>query len=93
MILTHADVMAVDELWLSAEGTRPHSPVERSGRPTGVGDSRTEKEIIEQALADTRGRVSGPFGAAAKLGVPSSSLATRIRTLKINKHQFKFRRS
>jgi DNA-binding NtrC family response regulator len=48
-----------------------------------------EKEIIEAALAETRGRVSGPAGAAAKLGVPSTTLESKIKSLKINKHRFK----
>ncbi len=51
---------------------------------------RSEREIIEAALAETRGRVSGPSGAAAKLQVPPSTLETRIKALKINKKQFKF---
>ena len=53
-------------------------------------EPRSEREIIEAALAETRGRVSGPSGAAAKLGIPPSTLEDRIKALKINKHQFKF---
>jgi DNA-binding NtrC family response regulator len=53
-------------------------------------DPRNEREIIEAALAETRGRVSGPSGAAAKLGIPPSTLDDRIKALKINKQQFKF---
>ncbi len=45
--------------------------------------------MIEGALAATRGRVSGPSGAAAKLGIPPSTLESKIRSLKINKHHFK----
>ena len=44
--------------------------------------------MIETALAESRGRVSGPLGAAAKLGIPRSTLESRIRSLKINKHGF-----
>ncbi len=47
-----------------------------------------EKEIIEAALAESRGRASGPVGAAAKLGLPPSTLESKIRSLKINKHRF-----
>ena len=54
-------------------------------------ESRSEREIIEAALAATRGRVSGPSGAAAKLGIQPSTLEARIKILKINKLQFKFR--
>jgi transcriptional regulator with PAS, ATPase and Fis domain len=48
-----------------------------------------EKIVIEAALAETRGRVSGPSGAARKLGIPSTTLESRIRSLHINKHRFK----
>lgn len=50
----------------------------------------SEKEIIEAALAKTGGWVSGPSGAAAKLGVPPSTLDHGIKALKINKKRFKF---
>ena len=49
----------------------------------------TEKEIIEAALEECRGRVSGPSGAAEKLGIPRSTLESRIRGLQINKHLFR----
>ena len=91
VILSVGDVLSVDELWLSKEMSRPHSLVETSGSFRRVSEPRTEREIIEKALAETRGRVSGPSGAAAKLGTPPSTLATRIKALKINKLQFKFR--
>jgi DNA-binding NtrC family response regulator len=48
-----------------------------------------EKELIEAALAAAKGQVSGPLGAAAKLGIPPSTLDSKIRLLKINKHRFK----
>jgi DNA-binding NtrC family response regulator len=48
-----------------------------------------ERELIGAALAETRGRVSGPSGAAAKLGIPPSTLESKIRSLNINKHRFK----
>jgi len=91
VILTFGDVLSVDELWLSKETPRPQSPMETSGTVRRMTESRTEREIIEQALAETRGRVSGPAGAAAKLRIPASTLATRIKALKIDKHPFKFR--
>ena len=49
-------------------------------------DSKAE---IEAVLRETRGRISGPDGAAARLGIPASTLESRIRALKINKHQFR----
>ena len=48
-----------------------------------------EQALIEGVLAETHGRVSGPAGAAVKLGLPASTLESKIRALKINKHQFK----
>jgi formate hydrogenlyase transcriptional activator len=52
----------------------------------------TEKEMIEAALEESRGRVSGPSGAAVKLGIPRSTLESRIRSLQINKHLFRSER-
>jgi len=58
-------------------------------RNDGGGGRDHQKADIEDVLRETRGRISGPDGAAARLGVPASTLESRIRTLKINKHQFK----
>jgi DNA-binding NtrC family response regulator len=88
IILSTTDVFSVDELWLSRPTSPQASRVEKS--PALNVEPRTEREIIEAALAETRGRVSGPSGAAAKLRIPASTLETRIKALKINKHQFKF---
>jgi len=89
VILSSGDVFSVDELWLSKESSQPPSPVEAP--PPFKGEPRSEREIIEAALAESRGRVSGPSGAAAKLGIPASTLDYKIRALKIRKRQFKFR--
>src|SRR6266576_537220 len=88
VILTSGDVFAVDELWLSRRTPSQTPRVETS--PAMNVEPRSEREIIEAALAETRGRVSGPSGAAAKLRVPPSTLETRIKASKINKQQFKF---
>ena len=48
-----------------------------------------QKEMIEAALAESKGRVSGPAGAAVKLGIPSSTLESKIKALKIKKNRFK----
>jgi PAS domain S-box-containing protein len=88
IILSSADVFSVDELWLSKR-TSPQAARVEPGLASNV-DPRSEREIIEAALTETRGRVSGPYGAAAKLRVPPSTLETRIKALKINKQQFKF---
>jgi transcriptional regulator with GAF, ATPase, and Fis domain len=89
VILSSNDVFAVDESWLSRRAlpTRPRTVASASTQ----GESCSEREIIEAALANCRGRVAGVSGAAAKLGIPPSTLDHRIKALKINKTQFKFR--
>jgi formate hydrogenlyase transcriptional activator len=95
VILSSGDVFSVDESWLSKEtfppASRPASPIDASAHFKSDDAPRSEREIIEAALAETRGRVSGPSGAAAKLGIPPSTLDHRIQALKINKRQFKYR--
>jgi PAS domain S-box-containing protein len=88
IILSSTDVFSVDELWLSKRTSPQASRAETS--PALNLEGRSEREIIEAALAETRGRVSGPSGAAAKLRIPPSTLETRIKALKINKQQFRF---
>jgi len=88
IILSSTDVFSVDELWLS-KSTPPQASRAETSPALNV-EPRSELEIIEAALAKTRGRVSGPSGAAAKLRIPPSTLETRIKALKINKRQFKF---
>jgi PAS domain S-box-containing protein len=88
IILSSTDVFSVDELWLTKRTSPPASRAETS--PDLNVEARTERETIEAALAETRGRVSGPTGAAAKLRIPPSTLETRIKALKINKQRFKF---
>jgi formate hydrogenlyase transcriptional activator len=51
--------------------------------------AKDEKQLIEAALAKRRGRVSGPSGAAIALGLPASTLESKIRALKINKYGFR----
>jgi len=48
-----------------------------------------EKDMIEAALKESRGRIFGPKGAAAKLGIPRSTLESKIRSLKIDKNRFR----
>jgi len=85
VIVSEGDVLSIDESWLSTEmgAAKP-----ATGTLSNLHPNR-EKEVIEVALAETRGRVSGPSGAARKLGIPSTTLESRIRSLKINKHRFK----
>jgi transcriptional regulator with GAF, ATPase, and Fis domain len=89
LIVSSGDVFSVDESWLSKESSQPASWVQ-AHRPF-EGELRAEREIIEAALAESRGRVSGPSGAAAKLGIPPTTLDSKIKALKIRKSQYKFR--
>jgi formate hydrogenlyase transcriptional activator len=86
VIVCETESLSVDESWLSRQAavTRPQSDLGLSRKPAAQ-----EKEIIEGALRESRGRVAGPSGAAAKLGIPGSTLESKIRSLKINKHRFK----
>jgi transcriptional regulator with GAF, ATPase, and Fis domain len=91
VILNAGDVFVVDPSWLSKRPAR-RPPSAASPAPS-QGEPRSEREIIEASLAACRGRVAGPSGAAARLGVPPSTLDHRIKVLRINKTQFKFRSS
>jgi len=86
VILSSGEIFSVDEAWLSKETVAPQSRVDRNRQD----EPRTERAIIEAALAEAKGRISGPSGAAAKLGIPPSTLDHRIKTLKIDKTKFKF---
>jgi DNA-binding NtrC family response regulator len=88
VILTSGDVLRVDESWLPNKSSQQLKHDEVSSQPRS--EREEERTIIEAALRESRGRVSGPSGAAAKLKVPSSTLEKRIRALKIRKSQFKF---
>jgi formate hydrogenlyase transcriptional activator len=89
VILNSGEVFAVDESWLSKQPARQRPQV--ASTAPSEGEPRTERESIEAALAASRGRVAGRLGAAAKLGVPPSTLDHRIKALGIDKSQFKFR--
>ena len=77
--------LSVYKSWLSREYF--HS--EPATQPPFKRSAREDREIIGAALAETRGRVSGPSGAAAKLGIPPSTLESKIRSMHINKYSFK----
>jgi PAS domain S-box-containing protein len=96
VILTSGYVFSVDASWLSRKSVSSLPTVKapaltRGQVANGQAGMLSERETIEAALAATRGRVSGPSGAAVKLGMPPSTLETRIKALKIDKLQFKFR--
>ena len=90
VILSSGEVFSVDESWLSKETFPPAMRIEASVQSKSAVEPRGEREIIEAVLVETRGRVWGPSGAAAKLGIPPSTLDHRIKALKINKKHFKY---
>jgi formate hydrogenlyase transcriptional activator len=84
VILSAGDVFSVDEAWLRRE-TR-HT---RTIPPFVASMADREREMIEAALAESEGRVAGPSGAAAKLGIPRQTLDSKIASLQISKLRFK----
>ena len=86
VIVCETETFSVDESWLSH---RPPATVASSGLEPLRKLPAEEKKIIEAALRECGGRVYGPCGAAAKLGIPRSTLEHRIRSLQIKKNRFK----
>src|ERR1700694_1974713 len=85
VILSDGDTFSVDETWVKLEPPQVASP-----RAALNGELlRQEKEMIEAALAESHGRISGPTGAAANLGLPTRTLDSKIKRLGINKYRFK----
>ena len=89
IVLCESETFSVDETWLKREKHRLSGSV----IPLGATLAEHEKEIIEAALADCGGQVSGPTGAAAKLGLPRQTLESKITALGINKNRFKTRQA
>jgi PAS domain S-box-containing protein len=85
VIVCDTGLFSVDPSWLSIEAPHPRQSVISIARKPAA----QEREAIEKALAATRGRVSGPTGAAALLGVPRQTLESKIASLGINKRKFK----
>ena len=84
VILCEGDTLSVDPSWLSKES----DPAQQESRPLTERLLGQEREIIESALAASKGRVAGPYGAAVKVGIPPSTLEARIKALKIDKKRF-----
>ena len=81
VIISTGDTFRIDPAWLSSQnGPRPESSA-----PLKQNLQNYEKELIEAALAESNGKVAGPSGAAAKLGIPRSTLDLKIKQLKIKK--------
>jgi len=86
LIVCETQTFSVDESWLYRQPlpSKPKRALRLSEKLVAQ-----EKEMIEAALRDSGGRVSGPAGAAARLGMPGSTLESKIRSLKINKNRFR----
>ena len=84
VILCGGDTFWIEAAWLALVQPPRH---ELAG-PLPDALKNQEKEIIEAALAESRGKVAGPQGAAAKLGIPRSTLDSKIKQLGIKKHRF-----
>jgi formate hydrogenlyase transcriptional activator len=85
VILCDNETFSIDETWLKLESPPPSSPLV----PLAATLIEREKQMIEAALAQCQGRVSGVNGAAKKLGIPRQTLDARIASLRIDKHRFK----
>ena len=84
VILCEGDTLSVDATWLESEAPRQA----RGDAAFASSLIDREKEMIEAALAESRGIVAGPKGAAIKLGVPRQTLDSKIRSLRIDKRRF-----
>ena len=83
VILCSGDTFSIDEAWLPSSSIRADGSDALPQTLQGQ-----EKDMIESALAKSRGKVAGPRGAAAKLGIPPSTLESKIKQLRIDKRRF-----
>jgi formate hydrogenlyase transcriptional activator len=82
VVLCTGNTFWIDEAWLSSQhAPHPEPPGHLTENLRGY-----EKQLIESALAESNGKVAGSDGAAAKLGIPRSTLDARIKQLKIKKY-------
>ena len=88
VVVHQKGILTVKKCCLSGQASQ-RNPSRQSFRRSAIEDRR----MIDSALAESEGRVSGPSGAAAMLGIPPSTLESRIRSMNINKYSFKTRRS
>src|ERR1700691_4423065 len=86
VIVSETEIFSVDKSWLSRQ-PRAHEPKGQQELPQKL--AAQEKEAIEAALRECGGRVSGSSGAAAKLGIPGSTLESKIKSLPIDKNRFR----
>jgi DNA-binding NtrC family response regulator len=89
VIVSDSNELYIDEQWLSGRRTKTRVETEPNQGTAPRSLTTSEKEAIEAALTESKGRVSGPFGAASRLGIPSSTLESKIKSLNIDKRQFR----
>ncbi|HET8924294.1 MAG TPA: sigma-54-dependent Fis family transcriptional regulator, partial [Candidatus Acidoferrum sp.] len=87
VILCETEIFSIDESWLPKQPVLTTEPKNQNELPRRL--LAQEKEMIEAALKESRGRIFGPKGAAAKLGIPRSTLESKIQSLKIDKNRFR----
>jgi transcriptional regulator with GAF, ATPase, and Fis domain len=85
VIISDSENLCIDDSWFAA----PSGTTDSAIQPFSEKLAAQEREMIESALAESNGRVSGSRGAAAKLGIPQSTLDSKIKALKINKQRFR----
>jgi transcriptional regulator with GAF, ATPase, and Fis domain len=87
VILCETEIFSIDESWLPQPTALTPESKQQVELPRKL--LAQEKDMIEAALKESRGRIFGPTGAAVKLGIPRSTLESKIRSLKINKNRFR----
>jgi formate hydrogenlyase transcriptional activator len=85
VILSQGEIFSIDETWLKRQSGRQS----RNVIPLAATLADREREMIEAALTESHGRIAGPSGAAARLGIPRQTLDSKIANLQISKSQFK----
>jgi len=87
IVLCDGETFSIDESWLKGESPQPSKRMSRVVTTLAEG----ERELIEAALAASHGRISGPSGAAVKLGIPRQTLESKIKALQIDRRSFQTR--
>lgn len=86
VILCESETLSVDESWFRKDARRPPA-AEQPAFVSSVAEK--ERDLIEAALRESRGRIAGQFGAAHRLGIPRQTLDSKIAALRIDKYRFK----
>jgi formate hydrogenlyase transcriptional activator len=87
VVLSEGETFSIDDSWLKGEPPQPSRRIARQVTTLAEG----EKKLIEAALAASQGRISGPSGAASKLGIPRQTLESKIKALQIDRLLFRVR--